>query len=603
MHRPTPLLPVLAFALLTLLLGACELAPTATPTVPFPTIPPAVTRVPTPAPVPTLAPIVPTPPEECSNRASFDSDVTVPPGTIFLPGQPFVKTWRLRNAGTCTWTGDYALVFYSGDRMAGAAIVPLPGAVAPDGLVDLSVALVAPAGAGTYEGRWVLRNAAGDFFGIVESADGSFGVRIVVETTPPTPTAVTPAPTATPQATVVPTIGPTPIITDWRGEYFANPDVSGSPALVRNDIGLDFDWGQSPPADGLPADGFSVRWTRVLSFDAGPYRFHAEVDDGVRMWIDDQLVLSDWRDGAVREVTADWTVLAGNHTIRVEYYDRAASAVLRVGWDKLSSIYPDWLGLYWANADLNGPPALVQNEGDVNFNWGAGSFAGGMPNDNFSARWTRVVSFEATGYRFHVVLDDGARMWVDNNLIVDSWNEGAVREVTADVTMTRGDHLLRVEYFERGGEAQVHAWWEKISSSGPTPTPTPAPTSGSLVDWRGMYWGNMELAGNPKLVREDEGIDFNWGNGAPAPGMRADQFSIRWERAVNFSPGLYLFSAQADNGVRFYLDGRLLIDEWYSNGQDVYTVDETLSGQHSMVVEYYENGGLAQVRFWWAKVG
>jgi len=465
------LLLILVTFLGLLLLGACEVVQTPTPELPFPTIPTAVTPEPTPVPAPTVPTANPTSPPVCTDRAAFDSHVSVPPDTFFLPGQSFVKTWRLRNTGTCTWSTEYALVYYTGDRMAGAALVPFPVAVLEGETVDLSVALVAPAGEGTYEGRWLLQNTNGDTFGIVESADGSFGVRIVVAMTPtipvtptvtPTVTATSPAgPTPTPQPTVTPTAGPTPVITDWKGEYFANPDLAGSPALVRNDTAIDFRWGESAPADGLPADGFSVRWTRDLDFEAGPYRFRANVDDGLRLWVDDNLVLDDWNDGAEREVVGDWTVASGSHTIRIEYYDRASQAVIQVGWDRLSAIYPDWEGQYWDNPDLSGTPVLVQNEGTIDFNWGAGSFAAGMPADGFSARWTRVASFDAATYRFHVVMDDGARLWVDDTLVIDGWQDGGVREETAEVTLTAGTHLLRVEYYERGGDAQVRVWWEK----------------------------------------------------------------------------------------------------------------------------------------------
>lgn len=450
-----------------LLLGACGSQVTPSPEIPFPTIPTAIPPTPHVTPVPTAPPVSPVPSPACLDRAAFDSDVTVPPGTAFLPGQSFVKTWRLRNAGTCTWTTDYALVFYTGDRMAGAAIVPFPVAVPEGSTVDLSVALVAPAGAGTYEGRWRLQNAGGVPFGIVESTDGSFGVRIVVQTTPTTPVTPTvpvtasPGPTTTPLPTATPTAGPTPIITAWKGEYFANAELAGSPALVRDDTAVDFDWGGNAPADGLPADAFSVRWTRTLPFEAGPYRFSATVDDGVRLWVDNHLVIDDWRDGSQREVIGDWTVTSGNHDIRIEYYDRANQAVVRVAWDNLSEIYPDWRGQYWSNATLSGSPALVQNEGTIDFNWGAGSFAAGMPADNFSARWMRVASFDAATYRFHIVMDDGARLWVDENLVVDSWQDGGFRETAADVTLAAGAHLVRVEYYERGGDAQLRLWWEK----------------------------------------------------------------------------------------------------------------------------------------------
>ncbi|MCB0214974.1 MAG: SH3 domain-containing protein, partial [Anaerolineae bacterium] len=85
-----------------------------------------------------------------------------------------------------------------------------------------------------------------------------------------TPTLVpTQAPTATP---LPPTPTPVPIvITDWRGEYYNNPNLSDSPTLVRNDGSVNFNWGTSSPDPAIPADNFSARWTRNLHFDEGTY--------------------------------------------------------------------------------------------------------------------------------------------------------------------------------------------------------------------------------------------------------------------------------------------------------------------------------------------
>ena len=101
------------------------------------------------------------------DAAQFIADVTVPDGTIFAPGTAFTKTWRLKNIGTCTWTTAYSLVFVSGEQMSGPGSVALPTTVSPGQTVDVSVALVAPASAGTFRGYWQLKNASG---GCSESA-------------------------------------------------------------------------------------------------------------------------------------------------------------------------------------------------------------------------------------------------------------------------------------------------------------------------------------------------------------------------------------------------------------------------------------------------
>ncbi len=375
----------------------------------------------------------------------------------------------------------------------------------------------------------------------------------------------------------------------WRGEYFPRPDPVGTPTLVRNDVSLSFEWGGYAPAIGLPPDGFSARWTRSLWFDEGLYRFHAVVDDGVRLYVDDTLIIDSWRDGGRRELTADRRLTTGNHAMRVEYYERTGDALIQVWWEKLA-LYPDWKGEYWSNRTLSGSPVLVRNDAAIDFAWGGGAPATGLPADGFSARWTRTADFDAATYRFQVRVDDGARLWVDDRLIIDTWRDGAVRDVSADLALARGTHHLRLEYYERTGEARVRVRWEKVAASYP--------------DWKGEYWSNRKLEGKPALMRNDKGINFDWGDGAVAVGLPKDDFSARWSRNVTFERGVYRFRARADDGIRVTIDGKVVLDEWHlSDGDDRYTVDLNLTGQKAVVVEYYDRGGKAMVDFSWKRIG
>ena len=125
------------------------------------------------------ATVEPTPEiETCIDRAAFVTDVTVPDGADFTPGQAFVKTWRLRNNGTCTWTSSYDLVFDHGDSMGGSASLALPGLVHPGETIDLSVNLTAPGAEGGYIGYWLLRNNDGVLFGIEHHRYFLFGYRV-----------------------------------------------------------------------------------------------------------------------------------------------------------------------------------------------------------------------------------------------------------------------------------------------------------------------------------------------------------------------------------------------------------------------------------------
>ena len=136
------------------------------------------------------------------NRAEFVSDVNYPDKTNVLPGTSFIKTWRLQNTGSCTWTSGYSVVYVQGDRMSAPDFNPVTsGTVASGAQVDASMPLVAPGVPGTYRGDFMLRAPDGTRFGIGPAGNSVFWVEIVV----PTPTA-TPTPTVTPTFLLITTL-------------------------------------------------------------------------------------------------------------------------------------------------------------------------------------------------------------------------------------------------------------------------------------------------------------------------------------------------------------------------------------------------------------
>jgi len=134
--------------------------------------------------------------------AGIPIDVTIPDDTVMSPGNTFTKIWRIKNAGTCTWTTAYSVAFFSGEQMSATANVSLSNAVSPGQVIDLAVDMTAPIDPGTYQGNWKLRTAEQKLFGIGPNGNSAFWVRIQVVATPtPTPTAPTATSTPTPTAT------------------------------------------------------------------------------------------------------------------------------------------------------------------------------------------------------------------------------------------------------------------------------------------------------------------------------------------------------------------------------------------------------------------
>ncbi|MCB0065268.1 MAG: SH3 domain-containing protein [Caldilineaceae bacterium] len=308
------------------------------------------------------------------------------------------------------------------------------------------------------------------------------------------PTAQPTIPQATPTYTPVPAASATPIIYDWRGEYYTNQSLSGSPALVRNDPTLDFNWGTGSPAAGIPSNNFSVRWTRSPYFDSGRYRFYVRVDDGVRLYVDDALILDRWNDGSEREYTAERDLGSGWHNVRVEYYENTQQARIAVWWERIGNVgdnnnddddddnFDHWKGEYYDNRDLDDDPVFRRDDRDIDFNWGDDSPDSRISDNNFSVRWSQRIDFDRGRYRFYARADDGIRVYIDGNRVLNEWHEndfdnGYTFEFDLD-----NRHDIVVEYYERRGGARVEFDWQRIgdivtATPVPTNTPTATPTA------------------------------------------------------------------------------------------------------------------------------
>jgi len=140
------------------------------------------------SPTPSPTPFVPENAADCTNLASFVSDLTIPDNTPIAAGEAFTKTWRVQNAGTCIWWSGYTLTHYSENAMSAPASVPL-AVTNPGETADISVDLVAPSVAGTYRGNFVIKNPAG----LIMQVDEDSRLWLIIN--------VTSAPTGTPTAT------------------------------------------------------------------------------------------------------------------------------------------------------------------------------------------------------------------------------------------------------------------------------------------------------------------------------------------------------------------------------------------------------------------
>jgi hypothetical protein len=397
----------------------------------------------------------------------------------------------------------------------------------------------------------------------------------------------------------------------WRGEYFDNQDLSGTPRLVRTDAGVDFDWNLAAPDPLIPNEHFSVRWTAFVQFDSAVYRFTAVTDDGMRVWIDERLVLDRWYLQPTTQYQMDVTMAAGYHYLRVEYFDSTDRAVAKFFWDRQGAAPPastGWQGEYYSNPWLIGNPVLTRSDAEVNFDWGYGAPGAGVPADNFSARWTRTLYFDAGAYTFYSRTDDGVRIWLDSQIILDRWFDQSAVAASAGVNIAQGNHYVRVEYYERTGVASARVWWQRDGA--PAPTPTPIPPSGTtevIVDnlspgfSRGgppSYWheANIGYGGHIYWTRNSTYQVVNYGQwtpNLPGAGYYAISAFIPRNYADTRAARYRVFhNGQRDDAViaqSLYFDQWVNLGVFYFNatgGEFVYLADNTNEDYSSRRLAY-----------------
>jgi len=145
--------------------------------------------------------------------------------------------------------------------------------------------------------------------------------------------------------------------------YYKNQSLAGPAAVVRCEKDIDHDWGVRGPtgnvmrastsaarasdtaseindgkADGgstvrsIGSDHFSVRWAGRFNFAGGDYWFVATADDGVRVWVDGELIINQWRLQGATEFQAMRNLTPGLHDVKVEYFENVGGAVARLRW-------------------------------------------------------------------------------------------------------------------------------------------------------------------------------------------------------------------------------------------------------------------------------
>ncbi|MBN1565340.1 MAG: SH3 domain-containing protein [Anaerolineae bacterium] len=143
-----------------------------------------------------------------------------------------------------------------------------------------------------------------------------------------------------PDGTTTTTTGRTCSAT-WSAQYFNNGDLSGDPEITRTDTKIDFNWVDGSPDAAIGGDTFSARWTTTINFtESGHWRFYAGADDGINIWVDVTQILDEWHttpDGYRNYEANVYELTAGNHNVKVEYFEETGNAGVQVCWEFIAT--------------------------------------------------------------------------------------------------------------------------------------------------------------------------------------------------------------------------------------------------------------------------
>ncbi|GAA0802126.1 PA14 domain-containing protein [Spirilliplanes yamanashiensis] len=438
----------------------------------------------------------------------------------------------------------------------------------------------------------------------------------------------------------------------FRAEYFPNKTLTGSAAsTVCEAAPLNHDWGTGAPA-GVGPDNFSARWTGTFDVAAaGTYTFTAVSDDGIRVWVDGTILIDQWRDQAATTFTGSRALTAGAHEVKVEWFETGGAAVAKLNWATTGAgsapqpqITTPAAGTTWKVGDTVSFSGSASDPQDGTLPAGALRWEMILQHCPLDCHahplqsWTGVsgASIAAPDHEYpsHLELrltatDSGGnsttvsrrldpqtvQITVASNpsgLQATSGSRTAVTPFTNTVIVGSSNSLSAPSPQTLSGTSYAFSRWSDgggqshnitAGATATTYTATYTATTGCAAgQYRAEYFPNKTLTGAAaSTVCEAAPLNHDWGTGAPA-GVGPDNFSARWTGAFTFATaGTYTFTAVTDDGIRVWVDGTLLMDQWRDQPATAYTASRALTaGAHEVKVEWFETGGHAVAKLNWA---
>lgn len=363
-----------------------------------------------------------------------------------------------------------------------------------------------------------------------------------------------------------------------RGAYFPNIYLSGTP-VNRVDAKIDFNFQGKPPIMGTGNEDFSVRWTGLIQPEfSETYTFSTRTDDGVRLWVNGQKLIDNWTLHAETKDSGSIALMAGQqYQIKLEYFQKNGGAIASLLWSSPSQpeqVIPtsrlfslDTTTVIALPNTPSGTRLLEMTETEMQIAWnsnGGGQSGFAIDRSTDAANWTQIGSVGA-----------------------------AVTTFVSTGLNPQTQYYFRVRAFNASGSSPA--------GNIVVGTTLALPASGGDGLW-GAYFPRMDLTGTA-VNRLDPSVNFNWGGGSPISGIGSSEFSARWTGQIEPTKSeTYTFYTTSDDGVRLWVNGQQIINNWtdHASVEDRGSMTLQAGVKYSIRLEYYQKGGGDLVSLSWS---
>jgi len=365
---------------------------------------------------------------------------------------------------------------------------------------------------------------------------------------------------------------------------------SSTADIEQIESNIDYNWRRASPILGINRDRFAVKWEGELeALETGNYTFQTHSDDGVRLWVNNKLVIDNWTRHSPRwDRSAEIALTAGErYSIKMEYFEDGGDAVARLHWQTPSNNSRRAIPEFQLYAVISPSIQRVLNPNSCSL---------GTEQLVISYSTSMTVGTSANSAELTTNYSLTPEVDILSVTAIDSSNTQFLITLDQSININRPYKLNIANIRAKSGAFldPVEKELNLLTGSG----------------LKANYW-NFNVVRNgyefpntpPDFSRIEETINNNWGRSQPTSGINRDNFAAQWTGSIIIpETGNYTFSTRSDDGVRLWLDNKLIIENWTRHGAryDNSAVINLTEGERLQIrMEFFENTGGAVAQLLW----